>query len=146
MSNIRFKMRPQLFIYMGLFAPSGLFLVYRGMLLGNNQALIFGGVFLAVSFAFFLAQLKKIYKVSPEVEKELDKLFPPNLKRKALILLEDSFTGYQEASVHQEILKASRGDMNRLKKIARVLRRESDFREAYPAIEKIEKDLDRNTN
>jgi hypothetical protein len=146
MSNIRFKMRPQLFIYMGLFAPAGLFLVYKGVALENNQALIFGGVFLAVSFSFFLAQLKKIYKVGPEVEKELDKIFPPSSKRKALILLEDSFTGYQEAGVHLEILKASRGDMKRLKKIAHVLRHESDFREAYPMIEQVEKNLDRNTN
>ena len=144
MSNIRFKMRPQFFMYMGLLAPAGLFLVYEGMLHGDNVVLIFGGISLVVSFAFFLAQLKKIYKVSPEVEKELDKLFPPSLKRKVLILLEDSFTGYQEANVHMEILKASRGDMNRLKKIARALRHESDFREAYPIIEHGEKNLDGN--
>jgi len=146
MSNIRFKMHPKFFMYVGLLAPAGLFLVYEGMSHGDNVVLIFGGISLVVSFAFFLAQLKKIYKVSPEVEKELDKLFPPNFKRKVLILLEDSFTGYQEANVHLEILKASRGDMNRLKKIARALNRQSDFRDAYSAIEKVEKDLDRNTN
>ena len=145
MSNIRFKMRPQYFMWVGLLTPAGLFLVYGGMLHGDNVVLMFGWISLAVSFAFFLAQWKKIYKVSPDVEKELDKLFPLNLKRKVLILLEDSFTGYQEANVHLEILKASRGDMNRLKKIARALRNQSDFRDAYSAIEKIEKDLDRST-
>ncbi len=146
MSNIRFKMRPQFFLYMGLLASAGFFLIYRGMLLGNNQVLIFGGISLTTSFAFFLAQWKKIYKFNSEVEKELDKLFPPNAKRKALILLEDSFTGYQEVGVHLEILKVSRGDMNRLKKIARALMSESDFRDAYPIIENVEKNLDRNTN
>jgi hypothetical protein len=35
--------------------------------------------------------------------------------------------------------------MNRLKKIARALRHESDFREAYPMIETVEKNLDKNT-
>jgi hypothetical protein len=146
MSNLRFKMRPQYFMWVGLLTPTGLFLVYGGMLHGDNAVLMFGCISLAVSLAFFLAQWKKIYKVSPEVEKELDKLFPLNLKRKVLILLEDSFTGHQEANVHLEILKASRGDVKRLKKIARALNHQSDFRDAYSAIQKVEKDLDRNTN
>jgi hypothetical protein len=127
-------------------APAGLFLVYEGMSHGDNVVLMFGWISLAMSFAFFLAQWKKIYKVSPEVERELDKLFPPSSKRKALILLEDGFTGYQEVNVHLEILKASRGDMYRLKKIVRALNHQSDFRDAYLAIEKLEKDLARNTN
>lgn len=142
-------MHPQYFLFMGLFGPAGLFLVYRGLLLlhGDNEVLIFGAFFLAVALGCFLMQWKKLLKVSPKVEKELDELFPPEVKRKVLILLEDSCAGYQEASVHSEILKASRGDMKRLKKIASALihgRYGVDLR-GYPIIENIEKKLDQNT-
>jgi hypothetical protein len=144
MFNRKFQLKPQNFLIMVLGGIAGIFLVYRGLVIKNNDPIILGGLLVVVSLVMFATQFVKIPGVGVKVEEEIAKLFPPQAKKQVLTLLTNGFTGYNADGVHLSMLKFSKGSIDRLKKLSRALNHQSDFRDAYPKLEYMNKQLDEN--
>lgn len=144
MSNRKFQVKPQNFLIMILCGIAGLFFVFRGSIIANQDALLIGGLLLSIALLMLATQFVKIPNVGAKVEKEIAALFPPGSKKQVLTLLTNGFTGYQAETVHLDMLKYSKGSITRLKKLSRGLNHQSDFRDAYPKLEEINKKLDEN--
>lgn len=146
MFNKRFKLQPQYFLYMVLLGIGGLFFIYRGFVIGSSEPLLIGVVLLVIAIVCWLLQFAPVPKVGETVETEIAKLFPVESRSKVINLLTDGFTGYQADNIHLDMLKIAQGDMDRLKKLSRALNHQSDFRDAYPILEDINRKLNKNEN
>lgn len=144
MQNRKFKINPPYFLFMIFGGIGGLIALYSGLNSKEIEPLLQGGFLLLVALILFALQVVPIPKVGEKVEEEIARLFPAESKRKILILITNGFTGYDSEGVHSAMLKFSRGDLNRLEKLSRALNAQSDFREAYPLLEHINKVLDQN--
>ncbi|MFN8382616.1 MAG: hypothetical protein U0V02_11780 [Anaerolineales bacterium] len=146
MFNKRFKLQPPYFLYMALLGIGGLFFIYRGFVIGSSEPLLIGVVLFVIAVVCWLLQFAPVPKVGETVETEIAKLFPVESRSKVINLLTDGFTGYQADNIHLDMLKIAQGDMDRLKKLSRALNHQSDFRDAYPILEDINRELNKNEN
>ena len=125
---------------------SGFVIAYFGIKAGNMEPLALGGGLLVLAIVMFFLQLVPIPKLGKKVEEEIARLFPAEAKRRVLVLFTDGFTDYKNDGVYISMLKFSKGDMNRLKKLSRALNGQSDFRDAHPVLEQVNKKWDENEN
>ena len=142
MKNRKFKIHPQYFLFMVFSAIGGLILVFFGITTGNTDPLSMGGFFLLIALILFGLQWVRIPALGEEVNAEIDRLFPAEAKKKVLVLLTNGFTDYRNDGVYLSMLRFSKGDLQRLKKLSRSLHGQEDFREAYPMLEHINRKLD----
>jgi hypothetical protein len=142
MQNRKFKMHPPNFIIMVLCFIGGIFFIFLGIKNGNNESLSIGGLFLLVALVLLGLPMVPIPKLSSRVDAEVSRLFPAEAEKQVLVLLTNGFTDYTNDGVYLSMLKFAKGDLQRLKKLARALNGQDDFREAYPLLEYINKKLD----
>ena len=137
MQNRKFKIHPPYFLVMVFSVLGGLIFVFLGFNTGNNEPLSIGGFFLLVALLLFGLQMVPTPRLSDKVNNEIDRLFPADAKKKVLVLLTNGFTDYKNDGVYLSMLKFSKGDLQRLKKLSRALNGQDDFREAFPLLEHI---------
>jgi len=135
MKNRKFKINPQFFLIMITCILAGPLFIYRGLVLKSNDPILMGGGMIVVALVLYMTQLVPIPPVSAEAEELIAKSFRPEYKKKVLTILTNGYNGIMADGIHTKMLTAANGDMKKLKRLARAVNGNNDYRDASPLLE-----------